>query len=310
MDYKAPASYFVDGVTWDRLREIATLVPAAGGLALFKDSSLECKRVFGNAPAAIVEGRPETDLSFLKVLAGKEHVLHRLASKDLTQRSLGDSARQAILNLGDIKVRILRRVLQEVLERCMYLARWSGKRPEVASSTSWDALMQAAIVNILELEITQKVLERFNKTEEDMTALSERPRTWVALAILDVVHEEHLVGERLQETLDFHRSVTDAAAAHLNLLFNNTFRTPWLAAKLLSKDPAQAKDAACALVKHLDTTRPANRTAFEDHLASTEHLWETLVSFSQDEPAGLLWHNRGKYGGLFKSLAPKFLFGP
>ena len=284
LDYKALAAYMVEGVTWSRLRELATLAPADGGLRLFNDGSRECKRVFGHAPSAIVENRPETDLTFLKILEGKEHILHRLATKDLEQRSLSTESRGAILNLGDIKGRIRRRVLQEILERCMYLHYWSGKHPAVASDSSWDVVLQTATSLNLSLEITPGVLDRFKKSEEDLAGMDVRPKTWVELAVLQIVVDEHLVGERLQETLDYHRSLTDAAAAHLNLLFDNTFRTPWLAAKLLSKNPDLAKDAACELVRHLDTTRPANRTAFEDHLFNQEHLWESPVTFSQAEP--------------------------
>ena len=80
------------------------------------------------------------------------------------------------------------------------------------------------------------------------------------LAALQVVGEEDLVAERLQVALDFHRSVSDQAVAHLNLLHDNTFRTPWLAAKLLSTDKAPAKSSAAALVKHLVTTRAGNKT--------------------------------------------------
>ena len=65
--------------------------------------------------------------------------------------------------------------------------------------------------------------------------MEERPKSCVALAVFQVLGEERLVGEKLQEALDFHRCVSDQAAAHLNLLSDNTYMTPWLAAKLLSK---------------------------------------------------------------------------
>jgi hypothetical protein len=102
----------------------------------------------------ICDSRPETDLNFLKLLEGKEHPLHRMATKDLEQRSLGADARAAILNLGDIKSRIRRRVLQEILEKCMFLHYWTGKHPTVTCDTTWDQLMQKAVNLILSLEIT------------------------------------------------------------------------------------------------------------------------------------------------------------
>ena len=88
-------------------------------------------------------------------------------------------------------------------------------------------------------------------TEEDLAALQARPDTWVSLAVLKVVDDEDLVAEHLEEALQFHRSVSGPAAAHLGLLADNTFRTPWLAAKLLSKDKNLARDAARALLRHL-----------------------------------------------------------
>ena len=68
------------------------------------------------------------------------------------------------------------------------------------------------------------------------------------------------MAERLQVALDFHRSVSDEAAAHLHLLYDNTFRTPWLVAKLFSTDKALAKSSVVAIARHLVTTRPGNRT--------------------------------------------------
>jgi hypothetical protein len=305
LDYKALAAYLCEGVTWSRLREIATLDPAAGGLRLFSDSSQQCKDLFGKSPSAICASRPDTDLAFLKLLEGKEHLLHRLAVKDLEQRSLSADTRSAILNLGDLK-----RILQEILERCMFLLYYNQKHPTVASSTSWDELLQKAVSEILDLEITPKVLDSFSSNEEALGAMKTRPRTWVALAVLQVVGEEDLVSEWLQQALDFHRSVSDQAAAHLNLLFENTYRTPWLAAKLLSKDKVLAQTAAASLVRHLVTTRPANRTSFENHVFSQESLWQNLVDFSQEDPPVLLWTGHGKYERLFRFLAPRFLLAP
>ena len=116
LDYKALAAYLCEGVTWSRLREIATKNCADGGLGLFRDSSQQCKNLFGRSPSAIIVSRPDTDLNFLKLLEGKEHLLHRLAVKDLEQRSLSAETKAAVLNLGTIKSRICRRVLQEILE--------------------------------------------------------------------------------------------------------------------------------------------------------------------------------------------------
>ena len=58
LDYKALAAHLCEGVTWSRLREIATKDPAYGGLGLFRDSSQQCKNLFGRSPSAIIVSRP------------------------------------------------------------------------------------------------------------------------------------------------------------------------------------------------------------------------------------------------------------
>ena len=138
------------------------------------------------------------------------------------------------MNLGDINQRIQRRVLQEILERCMFLLCHNQKHPMVAAKISWDELLKLAAAEILNLDISPLVLKRFGLTERAFEDLAEKPKTWVELAVLQVVGEQDLVAERLVTALAFHRSVSDHDAAHLNLLLDNTFRTPWLATQLLS----------------------------------------------------------------------------
>ena len=106
LDLKALAAYLSDGTTWSRLKDIATTGPAQGGLQLFRDTSQQCKDLFGKSPSAIIVTRPDTDLQFLKLLEDKEHVLHRLAVRDLEQRTSSPDTRAAVLNLGDINQRI------------------------------------------------------------------------------------------------------------------------------------------------------------------------------------------------------------
>ena len=145
---------------------------------------------------------------------------------------------------------------------------------------------------------------------DELAAMAQPPRTWVELAVLQVVGEQDLVAERLQPALDFHGQVADQAASHLSLLAENTYRTPWLAAKLLSTDRVLAREAARTLVRHIATTRPQNRTLFEQHLFEWGPLWEALVEFSQADPPALLWHGQGRYEAVFRFLASRFLLNP
>jgi hypothetical protein len=228
----------------------------------------------------------------------------------LEERNLAADSRAAIDNLGQIRQRMRRRVLQEILERCLYLLYFNSKHPVVAPESTWDSLLQKAVHLILGLDITPSVLGKFKVSESDLDDLEPKPKTWVELAILQAIGDMDQVPDYLPEALAFHRAVTDRAAAHLNLVADNTYRTTWLAAKLLSKDATLARDAACSLVRHLATTRPGNRTHFEQHLFSNDYLWQNLENFSKADPPVLLWHDHGKYQSLFKFLAPRFLLAP
>ena len=136
LDYKALAAYLTDGATWSRLRAIAVQSRDLGGLELFKDGSRRCMEIFGTSPAALVTTRPETDLRFLRLLHGKEHILHLCAVKDLEQRSsLAADTKAAVENLGDVRERIKRAVLLEVVERAMFLYHWNGKHGNVVTRT-------------------------------------------------------------------------------------------------------------------------------------------------------------------------------
>ena len=310
LDYRALAAYLMEGVTWSRLRELATKAVPEGGLNLFRDGSQACKDLFGQRPCTIVTTRPETDMKFLEFLKGREHLLHRLATKDLEQRSLSTETQEAVRNLGDMKLRIQRMILAEILHRCLFLYYWSGRYTTVTERSSWDALLERGSCFILDLQISPELLGRWGITEARYAAMNPQPKTWVELVLQELLGDRDLVEDKLKEALDFHRSVTDQAAAHLNLVGNNTFRTPWLAAKILSKDPVFAQESAIQLLKHIATTRPSNRTSFEQHLIDNGELWQTLEDFSKADPPVALWQNRGRYRSLFKFLAPRFLISP
>ena len=104
---------------------------------------------------------------------------------------------------------------------------------------------------ILDLELTPKVLQQYGCNPEDLEAHDAHPRTWVEFVVLHVVGSQDLMMTYLEEALDFHRTTTARAAGHLVLVGDNTFRTPWTAAQLLSTDPGIARAAA-----RVDTASP------------------------------------------------------
>ena len=311
LDYKPLCAYLTEGITWSRLRNIAVKSRADGGLALFREGSKACKTVFGTSPASIVDGRPESDLAFLKFLRGKEVVLNQLALKDLEQRTkLAEATKTAIRSLGSVPKRLCRVVLCEVLERCLYLARWNSRHEYIAECTSWEKLIDTATQKILDLTLTLEAAARLGYSEEQLNALDHRPDTWVELAALDALGTHALLGEHLSDLLRFRQRVAIKAAAHLALLGENVLRTTWLSARLLIKKPGDAQDAAKALYKHLVTTAPQKRTSFESHIADTKALIDELDLFTKADPPVCLWHGGGRYEQLFRFLAPRFLLAP
>ena len=260
---------------------------------------------------AIITTRPETDLRFLKLLRSKEHDLHKLALKDLEQRQLSEATRAAVANLGDLSQRIKRAALAEILDRCFFLLYWNGKHGNVVSKTSWDNLLERAQTIITDHDITRHTLSRCKTSPEDLEAMARKPASWVELVVFEAVGGDWAAVDRhLDETLEFANRVSQRAAAHLKLLARNTFRTPWLAAKLLTTDPLMASDSAKALMSVLDKTRESNRSAFESHMIETTELKANLLDFATADPPMLLWHGNGKFETLFKFLAPRFLMSP
>ena len=62
--------------------------------------------------------------------------------------------------------------------------------------------------------------------------------------------------------------------------------------------------------KQLVTTKPGNKTLFEDYLLTSMDLLQNLETFSKEDPPLSLWKGRGKFEKLFRFLAPRFLLAP
>ena len=184
-------------------------------------------------------------------------------------------------SLGNIERRLFRAILMEILERCMFLAPWNNKHNHIAKEEPWDALLKKAVNVILDRDVSPLTLERLGfggaRTPDPL------PRTWIHLLTEEIVGEDQLP-EYIEKALRFHREVSGKAAAHLALVGDNTFRTPWLAAQLLSKNPMHAQNASRALLKHLNKTKPSARTLFEKYLCNTKYLHDNLVEFSREVP--------------------------
>ena len=103
--------------------------------------------------------------------------------------------------------------------------------------------------------------------------------------------------------------MTGHIATCLNLMFDNAFRTPWLAAKLLSTDKVFARSSAKELMTHLATTRPGNHSFVEIYLCAQKVLWQHHEEFSKADLAVFRWGNTGNYKGFRKFSAPRVFGG-
>lgn len=308
--YKTLASYLTDGVTWRRLRTLATASQDLGGLALFAESSEACRRIFGKSPSKITTQRPQSDMVFLQLLRGKEQILRQLCLVDVEDRNLAASTRAAVEDLGNARRNIERAILSEVLSRCMFLMHWGTCNGKIAGARSYESLMSEATGTIRDLSVADGLLERCGISDALWEQRGKPPSTWVEAFLWHLLQDESRVRDSLVESLDFHRRLTDRASAHLALAASNIMRTPWLAASLLDVEAVAAKAAAQALAQHLAGTPPASRTPFEHHLFSDEVLWPQIVDFSQSVPPVCLWQGGGAYESLFRFLAPRFLVAP
>jgi len=311
---KTIAAHFADGVTWQRLRCIATTSKADDGIELFRDGSQACHDVLHCHPGATILTRPQTDLKFLTLLRGHEHVLFQCATEDLRQRpKLAVSTHEAVADLGGFQKRIKRSILGEVLERCMFLMYHNAKHPNLALEDTWDSMTQKFTQTILDTGITDEVLKRFKTTQANIDAngWSSKAKTWVDLATLLVMDDDGAWYEaQLAGAFAYHKVITDKASSHLLLTASNIMRTSWLAAEILAKDARKARTGAVELLKLLASTPPAMRTSFEAYMFGTTDLYQDLVNFAHTEPPVRVWQGRGSFAVLFKFLAARFLTAP
>ena len=302
-EVKKVCEYIHKGATWTRLQALATTPIEDHGLGLFGERSTEHARIFSTAPCTIVDGRPESDMQFLRFLGGKEHVLHQLCPRDVVGRNLATATQEAVAILGDHVGRASRRVCAEVLHRALYLHFWVNNHPHISGRTSLEELSQQAKHIIQDTYLDDKTMKRLGCDHAKLVAKGWAPRTWVELAADLEYGDEALAQAAMPQLQELHLRLVTRGTSHLALVVANIMRTSWLAGATLHRDPGVAQVSALRLHRHLDSVAPDKQTPFERHLAENETLRANLQDFGHREHAVCLWQGSGAYKALFQFLA-------
>ena len=223
---KKVCEYLRDGVTWTRLQALASAPVADNGLGLFRERSLEFKRVFGKAPHGILDGRPTTDLHLLEFLRGREHVLFRTATRDVQDRSLAAKKEEAVATLGNHVGRAVRRMACEMVQRSLFMYFWVEKHTHVGAVESLESLAHRARDILQDVSLDDVTLERLGCSDASLAAKGwPRPSTWLALVALLEFDDQGLSDRALPAIAKIHWRLVAKGTAHLELVVHNIMRT-------------------------------------------------------------------------------------
>ena len=300
--------YLKEGVTWRRLQSIATAPLAAGGLQLMREFSPQFKMNFGTAPPNIVDNRPETVAHFLLWLLPKEPVLTLCAEKDVTERSLGDSARVAVLALQDSLGRITRAVNACLLEKALFLFRWGKLHGHISKTTSLADLVDRCMNTITSLAVDDHFLKAFGLNGADIVTMDMVGRTWVEVLIYNAVADDTLRAQCQVDMLEYHRRISTRMSTHLQLTMANIARFAWMLGGVLDSDPTKAQQ--CARLAHQDLLTKTATSPVAVAFASDSDLMAELARFGSCDPPVQVWKGGGAFRNLVYYLIPRFLANP
>ena len=299
--------YLHDGITWTRLKSLATQPTSVGGLSLFSEISRECVDIFSKAPPNIIDARPETDMLFLNWLGPREEVLSKCIMRDSEQRTLSDME-LVLKTLGDQQARMERMCLAELLFRGLYLHRFAMKYGHIMNpeaNTTPPKLIETAATLICSASCTNEFCQSLGFTLEDVIARDQIHQPWCKLLTA------HFGLEDLDLSVSqFHLKVSIRMAAHLKLTLENISQPHWWAASLLSTSAVDAQEAACSLHDFIKRKQDTELNGFERSLRLDEDLWCELGNFIEHRPPCILWRGQGAYKNLFNFIACRFAGNP
>ena len=309
--------YLRDGVTWQRLKAIATTDRTLGGLQLFTEGSRRYNALLGTQPPNIIEDRPETAASFCRWLLPRQRQLLPLVTHDLAARNLElKQAAVGLATLTSLQDCANRYILHVMIEKSLYLYYYIKEKRYIAEHDDFQELMARASGILTSLKLDDKTMAILGVTPADVASVglgANVTMNWVEFAInLNILphHPHQTVDALIPGCIHLHEKMSIRMATHLSLTVRNIESTTWLAAKLLSRDPEKAKSGGRALRDHLARLRPGGMTPFERHVANDPTLMQELADFVDYPSPILLWHCNGKFANLFRFLAVRHLCVP
>lgn len=311
--------YLRDGTTWPRLKAIATMDANLGGLNWFREGSRAYHSLFGIQPPNIIEDRPETFAQFVKWLLPRQRLLAQLTNHDLASRTLEmKSASIAMTTLNCLDHCTQRHVLYVMLEKSLYLYYYIKEKRYISEHDDFTELMDRAAHIITSLELDARTMDILGVTETDVTGLGLGDRVkmnWVEFCVnlncLEMFDNDHdRVDAMVCKCVKIHQLISVRMATHLSLTARTINNASWIAARMLSKNPDQAKNGGRAFRDHVVRLRAGRMTEFERHFTNDEVLMQELADFADYPHPVLLWQCGAKFKTLYKFLAIRFLVVP
>ena len=308
-------TYLRDGVTWKRLRAIATQSVASGGLGLLQEGSRDCQALFGKAPPTLVDGRPECYWVFTKWLVPKQTLLAKMVAKDLETRDL--KMKQAPVALASLTSRmecVLRHIDVVLLKRSLFLHHWTNAHKHIIHTTDFASLMDKAYKMITSVAVDSQYLELADLTWvelHDVGWSSQTQLPWVHVQVLLIPGMSADEYESVMpDVMAYHTKIATRMATHLQLTAENISRTTWLSAKMLSDNATAAQIGAREFREKLLRTSPNNRNPYEKEFAEDPLKMKELEQFADCQPALRVWRGGGRFQHLFRFLAVRFASSP
>ena len=310
---KAISSYLHDGPTWNRLKAISVNSVGDGGLGLFEDGSTDFMDFSSKAPPRNKDERPDTTVALLGWLIERQCCLMKVVKHDVATRELhgrqNKLARESIANLDHW---VCRRIAYVLLKKALFVYYFVEGHENIALATDIDELFGKASKVLTDTMCDRETTKLLDTTADILAARGfavDCHWVHVAIKLTPELSEARAAAESSQYQA-FYNKVVMRMQSHLSLNVANIRRSTWVAAKLLSSNPASAKAAANELLWAPSTgimrLRPDQCSAFETSLLASSTLMEQLHWVADFPHPKCIWQYGSTCADLFIFIADRF----